>query len=321
MKNTLALLLLAILFCTSCKKESDNPYAFSAEAKAYLDEVVDLMEEGSVRKYEIDWKDFRDQAYKAASPANTIEQTYPGIKHALHLLGDEHSYLVTAAGDYLSGSPQLEPKRTIDQAERIGDIAYISIEGTTDPYDSPEGIAYMDNIVDQIKSNDQVGTQGWIIDLHGNQGGEMWAMLTAVGPLLGNGVAGYFVNADKEWIEWGFQDAYSMLDGQKVIGVPGNYVMQYPPKKVAILLDASVAGSAEAIAIAFMGKENAKSFGQATKGLPVANQRYNISDGSILVLTTAYLANRNRQVYRSHIVPDQISNSSPLEDAIFWIQE
>ena len=35
--------------------------------------------------------------------------------------------------------------------------------------------------------------KGWIVDLRGNFGGNMWPMLLSVEPLIGNGTLGYFV--------------------------------------------------------------------------------------------------------------------------------
>ena len=38
------------------------------------------------------------------------------------------------------------------------------------------------------------GVQGWIVDLRGNQGGNTWAGMVALGPLLGEGSLGDFVD-------------------------------------------------------------------------------------------------------------------------------
>ena len=47
--------------------------------------------------------------------------------------------------------------------------------------------------------------KGWIVDLRGNTGGNMWPMLTGIGPILGDGPAGSFVAADGN-ITWFYQD-------------------------------------------------------------------------------------------------------------------
>ncbi len=57
--------------------------------------------------------------------------------------------------------------------------------------------------------------------------------------------------------------------------------------KVVVLLDQSVASSGEAIAVSFIGNENARSFGRPTCGLSTANQIYTLKNGSLLILTVS----------------------------------
>ena len=49
-------------------------------------------------------------------------------------------------------------------------------------------------IQDQIKIMDHPYNIGWIVDLRGNGGGNMWPMLAGIGPILGEGIAGYFID-------------------------------------------------------------------------------------------------------------------------------
>ena len=49
---------------------------------------------------------------------------------------------------------------------------------------------YAKTLQDSIRARDRVGLIGWIVDLRGNSGGNMWPMLAGVGPVLGEGVAG-----------------------------------------------------------------------------------------------------------------------------------
>jgi hypothetical protein len=47
-----------------------------------------------------------------------------------------------------------------------------------------------------ICSLDQVHPGGWIVDLRGNSGGDMWPMVAGLGPIIGDGVLGAFVAPD-----------------------------------------------------------------------------------------------------------------------------
>ena len=53
---------------------------------------------------------------------------------------------------------------------------------------------------------DRVSLVGWIVDLRGNTGGNMWPMVAGVGPVLGNGVAGFFVPPVGASTPWSFPE-------------------------------------------------------------------------------------------------------------------
>lgn len=61
------------------------------EAIAYLNEVLDYIQEKSVRRQHIDWQALRQEASALAASAQTKAETYPAIERALGLLGDHHS--------------------------------------------------------------------------------------------------------------------------------------------------------------------------------------------------------------------------------------
>jgi C-terminal processing protease CtpA/Prc len=54
-------------------------------------------------------------------------------------------------------------------------------------------ISFAGDIQEQIRNQDHQGIAGWIVDLRGNTGGNMWPMLAGVGPILGEGLAGHFI--------------------------------------------------------------------------------------------------------------------------------
>jgi hypothetical protein len=80
----------------------------------------------------------------------------------------------------------------------------------------------------------------------------------------------------------------------KRAGFTGSRIKANP--KVAVLIDNAVVSSGEAIAISFIGRENTKSFGSATCGKSTGNVQYNLSYNRTLVLTTVFLADRNRKL-------------------------
>jgi C-terminal processing protease CtpA/Prc len=148
-------------------------------------------------------------------------------------------------------------------------------------------------------------------------------MLAGIGPILGEGTAGFFIGPDGSESEWGYAEGRSYLSGSTIIRVSTPYPPLPAETKVAVLLDEEVTSSGEAIAIAFIGRPNTRSFGTPTCGLSTSNQTFNLSDGSSLFLTTAYMADRFREIYGASVEPDVLVEgvTATLEQAIAFLQE
>jgi C-terminal processing protease CtpA/Prc len=89
-----------------------------------------------------------------------------------------------------------------------------------------------------------------------------------------------------------------------VFSAPDPYELMNSDPKVAVLLNRAVINSGEAIAIAFKDRANTKHFGTPSCGLSTANTSFSMPDGSYLFLTTAYMANRDKNLFGGPVVPD-----------------
>ena len=87
----------------------------SPQARAYLDQVLDVMQNNSINRFTIDWDSFRESVFEAAIDAQAIADTYPAIRVALTLLGDGHSFFRTPTGTVIS-----VPTRTCSAATVTG---------------------------------------------------------------------------------------------------------------------------------------------------------------------------------------------------------
>ena len=150
--------------------------------------------------------------------------------------------------------------------------------------------------------------KGWIVDLRGNTGGNMWPMLAGIGPILGDGSVGSFVANDGN-ISWFYQDGKTGTRnpaGLETVSLTlqEEPVLQTPSvAPVAVLVDSSTASSAEAITIAFHGRPGSRSFGSRTAGKSTAVQPFKLDDGAELYLTTAIDADRSGKAYPDGFTP------------------
>ncbi len=183
------------------------------------------------------------------------------------------------------------------------------------PVGSTEGtIQYAQAAQEVIRGIDQAGkTCGWLVDLRGNIGGNMWPMLDGVGPILGSGTVGWFVFPDGRKQAWSYRDGQVQEGGETVLTIAGAYQLKHPNPPVALLTDRMTASAGEAIVVAFRGRPQTRSFGDRTGGVPTATRGFTLSDGALLVITVALDADRTGQTYDGPIPPDQYVRADPRQ--------
>lgn len=174
------------------------------------------------------------------------------------------------------------------------------------------------NAIHEMDSRSTI--KGWIVDLRNNNGGNMWPMVLGLQPLIGNEVPGYFVNANQNKPPvWKIN---SPLFG---LTIKEPYQLKNPNSKIALLYSKRTSSSGEMTAICFIGKPDAKSFGEITAGLTPGNRIFYLSEDIILVLASSYTMDRNKKVYTGSIIPDVLiekpGNDNVLQQAITWLKE
>jgi len=319
MKLRLILCWLLILLLITCN--NDDPAITSEQAQKFLNEILDVMETNSINKYKIDWPDFRTKVFDKAVGAQTIQDTYPAIKEALVLLGDNHSSYRKLDGSIIFVGTLQCDFQNFTNPTLPGNVGYVKINSFSGSSNGDAAISFAREIQNQIMNQDDADIIGWIVDLRNNGGGNMWPMIAGIGPVLGEGTAGYFIDPDQNQTSWGFQNGSSVANGATVTHLSNSYELKVPNPKVAVLLNSGIASSGEVIAISFIGRENTKSFGISTCGLSTANSGFALSDNSILNLTVAYLADRNKNPYGIPVNPDLVVASEDIiATAVEWIE-
>lgn len=293
----------------------------SDSAFAYLDRALDIMEANSLRAEMIDWNSFRSAAHDEARGAVSIEETHDVIGRALRRLADNHSVFVDPEAF------QAFRNRSIDQATGSsglsgqlidGRIGHLSIPGFSGGGED-EAREFAEEIQFLIESLDRDGVCGWVVDLRSNGGGNMWPMLAGLGPILGTGTVGYFVEPDGDETPWAYDGRSARMDDEAIVTMSPPYSPRVADPPVAVLTGPRTASSGEAIVVAFRARPRARSFGGNTAGLSTANSAFELSDGAMLALTTAVFADRERVSYGSYISPDQVVDGDPVPAAVDWL--
>lgn len=316
MKTNLLFLLAILIFVFSCSKDEIPDYQISKDARYYMDFAFDLMQENSIRKNEIDWDSFRDKYLKMAGNAQTYEDTYTVLNQALKEI-HKHSFFQSPSS-YNSSQSQDDsdipwPEAWIEQEVGFLKLPYFS--GNSD-----QSSKYAQMIQDSIRSFDSKNVKAWIVDLRGNTGGNMFPMVAGLGPLFDNEILGYFIRPGDFETPWDYINGSSTAGSNVRCTVSQPYSLLSGNPKIAVLQNDHTASSGEATLISFIGNNNTKTFGTPSAGYSTANSGFIMPDDARLLLTTSYMADRNKTLYGEEVNPEvSCSSDEAPNKALEWI--
>lgn len=298
-----------------------------------LDEAFTLMEKNYYRKKFVNWDSLKAAAHSKLNSSINCEDAYEAINWCFREMKEKHSFIMPTlkAMQYANDTVNLKTRISLNSlvgpitAQIIFDsVAYISIPwiSTTD-----ENICTLiaDSLQRSIAMLDETGVRRWVVDLRNNKGGNCWPMLAGAGPLIGEGVCGYFVR-NQEKVSISYQDGKAFQG--KTERCRGNigYKLKLSDPHIAVLIDNSTSSSGEIMALAFKGKDRVRFFGESTAGLTTANASYPLSDKSMLVLSVCQEADRNGKIYGGRIAPDVVEYPTAISDAalhtaVNWLRQ
>lgn len=316
--------------------------AFTTTLLSGQDSAVHLFEQAleyiqkNPFKKDISWDSLVTASREQLSAATSIRDAHVVINQCLQQVQGAHSFVMPSRHAALYHNDTAQLKRIPALKELMGSIGcemadqgigYISI-----PWVSTSDPAVCTLVADSLQSLiAKLAAQGatrWIIDLRKNSGGNCWPMLAGIGPLLGNGVCGYFVRkgrvTDIRYRDGASQHNYTtMCKASKPITLTDQQRQQ-----IVVLTGPKTSSSGEILALAFKGMPQVRLMGEPTAGLTTANTTYDLFDGSTLVLTICQEADRTGRICEGRIIPDDLIKSDPLlknEDvvkanAMMWLQ-
>ncbi len=295
-----------------CQSQNSIP----KEVSEYLTETLDLLEDNSVNKNRIDWEEFKLEIFKKAQNAKNIEDTYPVIRYAVMKLDDNHSYFKPKTESEMNSENKSLP--VLSDEITPNDIGYIRVPfciGTENEYKD-----YISKIRTKIEEQSQKKLKGWIVDLRGNFGGNMWPMLLSLEPLIGNGILGYFIDANENSEAWKIMEGKAYIEDQFIMETNILLNNDFSNQYLAVLTNNQTASSGEAVAVAFKTRENSKSFGQSTYGVSTGCVSHELSDGSFINLSESIFSDRKKTKYGARIMPDfEVEEHQTLQAGIDWI--
>jgi hypothetical protein len=292
-----------------------------SEPSAFLSGLVDVMEARSYKRSQVDWTRLRDTVMARGSGARTLQEASPAMQLAFSLLGDNHSWLRLPDGSFLSYPKTLTcvAPAAASLTGLPADIGYVRISAFSGSTSQAE--VFTRTIQDVYRAADSELLTGWIVDLRGNTGGNMWPMLSSLWPFM-QGVTGHFVDANNRWTAWSVTGPIARLSGTALNEASAPFSPRGNGGRVAVLLDNAVASSGEAIAIALRGRANTRSFGAPTCGVSTGITNVNLRSNYTLGIAEVVMAGRDSLRYGGAVPVDEpIATSDALAArAIAWIR-
>lgn len=325
-------MLTAALLAFALASPAQEPPPFDAAAR--VREAIGVVRPVAYRSAHVDWAALEVEMLAQADGARDTADMLPAYQTLVAGLGDGHSFIqpppaVMATWRERHGDrafrPDLASGRDVTSAFHArSDVSHRDVALTPRRHarlvvapafagnaQGARAEAYADALFNAV-AEAPPSTCGYILDLRGNVGGNIWPMLTGLSGLLGDGPQGLFRDAQ------GRDTAFARLrDGQAVIAegdAAGTVMSQAPawrplPERleapVAVLIDDATASSGEGVALAFVGRPATRSFGGRTYGVASANDGFPLSDGVNLVITVAMMRDRDGRTYPQGLSPDQ----------------
>lgn len=270
------------------------------------------------------WPKIAAEARRRAADTTDALSAYPIVADVLWQMGDEHGALDPGekhTEEYKARYGKLwsEPRShrpasaLMDRAEVVvSDVAVgarsarvVILPHLFQNQDEP---AYARKVLDAIAG---ANACGFVIDLRGNVGGDMWPMLVAVAPLLGTESPGAFTSRTEGLDRWfvrggrsGGRHANGKVETAFTLAgwrAPPAGLAELP---VALLLDDGTLSAGEAVAVAFAGRPGARSFGKKTYGLSTANTPFPLGDGVRVWMAVGVYQDRAGKNYPDGVAPD-----------------
>lgn len=286
----------------------------------HLEAVLSVMQSHALRRAEIDWKTFRARVLAEAQQAHTTSDLEGSLRLALALLADDHSVYMTQAGKVIGASTKqckadVAPFRALPPSG----IGYLPVLGFVGEERSAELFAV--ELQDYIHSRDSKATSRWIIDLRWNRGGNMYPMIAGIGPLLGEGVAGYFLHPGGSRTPWGYERGRAFEGKAHHVEVATPYYPLNREPFVAVLIGGQTSSSGEAVAIAFKRRPRTRFFGTRTCGLSTENEAFHFANGDTLYLTIGVMADREGTRFGGPVEPDETVTDAEqvIPRAVEWL--
>ena len=298
------------------------PPTMAPEAASELTAAIDILKTRHMNHDRLDWPRVEAAAFESVKSAKTAADTYPVIRDIIKQLGEKHTRLISAdnvkarkTGTKVGDATP--PYFSAPEAWKLeAPVVHLRVPGFQGTEASDR--VYVATLRKALKDYSAHGICRFVVDLRGNEGGDMYPMLAGVRSFLGREPYGYWINVEGGRFPWRTADA--PLEDANL--QPYDEIAPDLSKAwVAVLLDSGTASSGEFTAMAFEGLPQARSFGGDTAGYLTTNETMALPDGAEITVSVGWATDRTGRSYREVITPDEktVGGQPTVDAALKWL--
>lgn len=264
-----------------------------------------------------EWESAREELLAAAEGAEEIPDLYPQLEAAVEAAGGKHSFFLTpqeAKDSAAEATTDFTPP-DVDTADGVTTLTVPALGSVSEEMQAEYAEEAATGIGEAAPE-----TCGWIVDLRGNTGGNMYPMLSGLAPLLPDGEAMRFQPREDEGTAVEIFPTGAGV-GEPMVSIPE--VEKVSGQPVALLQNDRTASSGEAVLTAFRGVEGTRTFGADSAGYTSGNSIHELYDGAQMVLTNSVYVDREGTSLEERPIPadESVAPEDAERAAADWLAE
>jgi carboxyl-terminal processing protease len=291
------LLLLGAFVLTSSGKNWFNP--IDPLGKESIEQAVVHLKTQALNGKLVNWDTPLRQALAKAGPEFRRAEVTAAISHLVSLLNENHSSYLNPKS---AAALEKEPTTMIGLDSGPWPFATQFVDGV--PLIRVDGFISMNDkavmkAARELQNAIAIGLKqnpcGFILDLSGPQGGNMYPNLIGLYPFL---TQSYFEWEDRDTnrTKVPFLESWKMSQLDSIINPKST--------KIAVLIGPKTASAGEFVTIALKHNPNVFTVGQETADFTTANVPLPLPNKGILVLSVAHMVDYQSKAHRGPVVPD-----------------
>ena len=322
--------------CAQSQLSGSLPAAYgniSPDALRYFDDAFRQVRDHALKKKNIDFEQLYKESLEKMKNAQTYKDTYDAIRYLLASLKDNHSFFMEPPKNggsiitQLSNKPGTIPFTASVIEREYGLLVLKSYNSTGEE----ELHRIADSIYAALRSMQQQGVKGLIIDFTKMEGGTTLPFLSGFSPLIDKDMLiGYKDNKGHRAQIIRYKNGIIYKNGRKRSRLC--YLTDYTPftlsrQPIAIITGKYTASAGEMVLISFLGLPNVKTFGEPTLGVPTGKTNIFLADSAFISLTSFSTYDRSKKDHAGPIQPDVSLDLGTMPEqkvyhlAMDWIKE